>query len=193
MYLTTMPEFKGEVENKYVRYSLHTEFPSVSTTTERLDCCEGIAQGLGPNERIGDVVRVRQIRLSGFLVGGQTNVVTDDAYNSFRIVVFSHTVGSTITFSMTDLLDPRFNQGLRRVFYDQSFALPSPGRDSTGYMPAVRKIEIAIPLNFMQLYTGSGATAVAQEELAIGMVSDSVGVPNPGFESGSLAVCYADL
>jgi len=127
------------------------------------------------------------------LVGGQTNVVTDDSYNTFRIVVFSHTVGSTIAFTLTDLLDPRFNQGLRKVFYDKSFTLTSPGRDSTGYMPAVHKIEATIPLNFLQLYSGTGATAVSTEELAIGMVSDSVGVPNPGFESGSIALFYADL
>ena len=70
--------------------------------------------------------------------------------------------------------------------------LQSPGHDSTGYLPAVQRVEAVIPMNLRQDYVGVALNATTGNYLALAMVSDPSVVANPGFVSGNVDVIFSD-
>jgi hypothetical protein len=180
------PARRGE-EMKYVPLVLPT---SVSTTVSNVSL--GVGAGAEVTQRIGRTVVYKRLHLCAQLTGGQTNVVADDARNSFRIVIADADIGVTPTFTLNDILDPRFIAGLQKVYYDKTFSLATPGRDSTGYLPASREIFIDVPVDKIQTYFGSATNAQSRSSLCMFCVSDSVAVPSPGFTNGGAYVTFTD-
>lgn len=155
-----------------------------------------IAQGLDFTERIGRSIIIKDFVLCGQLVGGQANSAVDDNRNVFRIAVVSMNSGVALaaaTFNVESLIDRRYVPGLRHVYYDKFFSLASPGRDTTGYLPACRQVSIpCIPINLRVNYTSNIATSESDAVLWAWCISDSNAVVNPGFESGAMTVTYTD-
>lgn len=179
-------------EMKDVSYTLAGPFGSIGTTT--LVQSLSIAQGMDTTQRIGRMVNITGVDLIGLLAGGQSNLATDDKYNFVRIAIVECNVGQSPILDLTTPLDTRTNAniGLRRVLFDQLYTLQSPGRDSTGYMPPVRKIDVRIPCSIPVLFNSTLGTGACVSTLCVVMVSDSSLAPNPGFVQGSWRLYYHD-
>jgi len=188
-----VPFTRDREELKVFNIALTSIFNSVSSSNSIYNCSAAISQGTDFNVRIGRAIRIRAIRISGSLIGGQSNVALDEQRNSFRVVVGLVNVGATFTFSVTDMFDPRTRSGLKKIYYDKTMLMLSPGRDSVGYMPSGRQIELRIPVNHEQLYTGSSGSTQTDDSLIVSMVSDSSTTPNPGFVNGQLIIEFEDF
>jgi len=155
-----------------------------------------IAQGLDFTERIGRTIIIKSFQLMGQLIGGQSNSAVDENRNVFRIALVAMNPSVALaaaTFSVESIIDKRYVPGLIKVYYDKMFSLASPGRDTTGYLPACKMVSIPrIPLNIRVEYTSNIATSESGTALWVWFISDSVAVPHPGFESGAMAIQYAD-
>jgi hypothetical protein len=173
-------------------------FNSVGTTPIGYDVTGAVVLGQDYINRIGRLISLQRLFISGQLVGGQSNSATDDNRNVFRILVAICDIGTTFTsavFTVNGTVDPRTMPGLRRVLYDRMFSLNSPGRDSAagGYMPATRMVRVALRVRDRVTYTiGAGVGLNSNEGIYIWMVSDSAAVPHPGFESGSYGITFTD-
>lgn len=133
------------------------------------------------------------------MVGGQSNIVTDDKYNVARICVIEYESGTTplVGFNLGAILDPRNGayKGLIKVLHDQVYLLPSPGEDSTGYLPALREVTIDVPLNLDVSYVSAsgGAVNLSSHAVMIGVVTDSAAPPSPGFINGTATLTFEDM
>lgn len=87
-------------------------------------------------------------------------------------------------------------QGLLKKYYDKYIPLQvtSTTQDAgQGYCPGLRKFKYfklfkkGIVIDF-----GAATTLTPDKRLMIAMISDSFGVPNPGFVTGYWAVSYED-
>lgn len=187
--------YRPGFEDKFITNPMTTAFSSVSTTTTFIDLAALIGAGTDYFNRIGRQVTLSRLQVSGLLVGGQVNLAADDSYNSFRITVASGNVGMTWTpFGLTQVLSADLIPGLDRVLYDRVFPLSSPGRDSTGYMKALRRVNINLALP--QIVTHFQTAAAGSQNgntVYLVMVSDSVAMPNPGFVDGSWVLRFIDL
>jgi hypothetical protein len=194
MYGTIQRAFvRGPIECKYTSFALISSgFQTISNTTVVNVVTSGIIGGDDFTNRNGRQILVRQVRLSGLLVGGQSNVITDDAYNQVRIVVYTMGSNNALTFDLTASLDPRVQQNLKHVYLDKLITLHSPARDSVGYLPAIREVNFKVSMQFNQDYVSLAVNATTGDYLAIAMVSDSTAVPHPGFVSGMIDVIFDD-
>jgi len=133
------------------------------------------------------------------LVGGQSNVAADDKRNVFRLVLAwwdcksntplqtnGATLGGSIEHGQASAL------GLISVVYDKMYSLASPGRDSTGYLPPTKLINLHKKLSGKINYTGNGV-GTANRHLILSMISDSGIIPSPGFVTGEYCFKYLDL
>jgi len=183
-------------ELKLYPVTLSATFGGVSTTGTALSVTGLISQGTGVSQRIANSIRLLSMGWEGQLVGGQSNISTDDQRNCFRITVARLNKGATATFlasyTVNQVLDSRYIAGLRHVLYDKVISMASPGKDSTGYMPACVVSRGALRFNEIVNYTGTGTDAESTDIIVLAMVSDSNVVPNPGFTSGSLVLRFAD-
>jgi len=182
-------------ELKFRAITLVGAFASVGTAGVPIRMSQ-IAQGLDFTDRIGRSIIIKSFRLDGQLVGGQTNSAVDEQRNVFRIALVEMNAGVALaaaTFNVESIIDPRYVPGLKKVHFDQLISLASPGRDSTGYMPACRMVHIPrIPMNVKIDYTSNVATSESGSVLWAWCISDSNAVPNPGFESGAMLTEYVD-
>jgi hypothetical protein len=184
----------GEI--KFWAANLTSTFTSVSTTPVGIDITNLIAQGLGVGQRIGCAIQPIAFSVRGTLLGGQANAVTDDTYNTVRILVmeidsnFATLVGITVQ----SVLEPRTFAGLRHVLLDRIITLSTPGRDSTGYLPAVKNISYDLNLRYkpQYTYTGAAGSTINPTSLVMAMVTDSAAVANPGFTGGQWVFRYTD-
>jgi len=185
--------FRGS-ELKQKVYALTTNFSSVSTAGQQYDIGSTIGQGLEIDQRIGRAIRAVKVSLTGTMVGGQTNSVTDDRRNTVRLCLLLAESVSTFTYTVSDVLDPRLRPGLVRVLYDRVFELVTPGGDSTGYIPATKEMHLSIPINKIMTFgqAAAGAAAASPYSLFLYVVSDSAGVPHPGFVDGNMVLSYTD-
>jgi len=155
-----------------------------------------IAQGLDFTERIGRAIIIKSVSFCGQLIGGQTNSAVDENRNIVRIAIVSMNPGTALaaaTYNVESIIDPRYVSGLKHVYYDRFFSLDSPGRDTTGYMPACRQVSCPkIPIHLRVDYTSNIATSESDTSLWIWFISDSGAVPNPGFGSGAIACEFID-
>lgn len=124
--------------------------------------------------------------IAGTLVGGQSNIVTDDQRNTVRIAVVKAPYSWTPSglFNLIAASDERVLQ-VNRILFDKTFLLMSPGRDGTGYMPSGAQLDIDIPLSGKIIFNSASAASDIGDVFFIVMVSDSTVNPNPGFVSGN--------
>lgn len=190
-------EISKAVETKFTTANTSTSFASISTNWSEVDLTN-IGQGVTATTRVGQEIDLRGVRINGVMVGGQTNVALDDNRNIVRIVLAlwdtkTATPCQTNGVTLSALLNNKVpsGTGLIKKYMDRIITLNSPGRDSTGYMPAQRYIKIYKRLARKIKYSTTAGTT-AQTKLVLSMLSDSVAVPNPGFVSGDLSVYFDD-
>jgi len=168
---------------------------SISTAATTLDLTTAIIQGTGyASERIGNAIELVAVTIDGTLIGGQSNNVADDKYNEFRIILADGTpaMAGLLAPSVESFTSPRTNPGVKKILYDRSISLASPGPDSVGYMPPVKDIKIFIPLSGTVEFTGAGAGTQGWRSITTCFVSDSAIGPNPGFSNGKQTLFYTD-
>lgn len=171
-----------------------TPFASVSTGVASLDLTGAIQAGTDLNQRVGREVFVRFVTIDWILQGGQSNLATDDNVDTIRFSLCdAFNVAPGANFSLIIRADPRQIIGTSRFYWDKIVQLKSPGRDSTGYLPAGAHVSARIPINRKYTFTGTGAGVCAPETLTLLAVSDSVVAPSPGITSGMINVYYTDL
>jgi hypothetical protein len=186
---------KGK-EAKLTTFAMHTNFASVGTAALIASMTGPLSAGTDNVHRIGNVIRTTEIGFNGTLVGGQSNVIADDPYNSVRVLVLEGNTALLTTnvalFTMSAVISPATIPGLRQIHYDKICDLVPPGRDSTGYMPAVRVFNWSKKISRQIAYTGAAANTDYLNSFCIVMVTDSAIVPHPGFENGSAFVNFVD-
>lgn len=182
-------------EQKFITNPLTTAFSSVSTSVAYIDLCALIGAGTDYYNRVGRQITQQHLSVSGTLVGGQSNLATDDPYNVFRMTVVKGNVGMTFgTWGLTQVLSADTILGLDRVLYDRCITLSSPGRDSTGYMRAVQRVDISVRLpDVVTHFTTAAAGSQNGETCYLVMISDSSVVSNPGFVDGSWVLRFSDF
>jgi hypothetical protein len=182
-------------EIKFNANALSTVLGSISTTPTIVDVTSYIASGTATYQRIGSSVRAHTLKISGLLISGVSNGIYDDERNSVRISVVLAVPGTGFgggAYTLSTVLDSRSVQGVIRVLYDKIYNIVTPGRDSTGYLPGAKTLNITIPLPYDFQWYGGAAANVSTKSLMIVAVSDSASVPNPGFTSGAAVFSYCD-
>lgn len=159
---------------------------------------------------IGKKYALVGIRLTGTLVGGQSNLGTDDQWNHVRIVACEMTGAArnipvnmpTLTWGIKTpirLKSPVMPSDgttvyIKRKLFDKTYKIVSPGRDSLGYMQGTREVSIykrfKRPL-VLEYETNGQANPTSYVQVCF--VSDSLAVPSPGFASGVLEFFWKDL
>lgn len=198
-------------ETHSANYSLSTIFSPITTTW--LDTILFPSQGGQSTQVVGRRYEIIGFKLFGTLAGGQTNTALDDKYNIVRMMagIFD---GDSVAFTSTQrwpvlsqglttpvsLRNPVYpadgsTQPMRRKVKDKVVNLVPYGRDSTGYLPAIKNISFSHKFKkpIVVNYLNDGGTLRADKYLSIGMCSDSTGLPSPGFISGSLIWYWKDL
>jgi len=197
MYENQVSVRSGLSELKYIPYVLSARFASVSTAGSSLDVAGLVAQGADAGMRIGRSIFIKDLTFDCTFEGGQSNLATDDNHNTIRVAVLEG-VPSTLATSLASTgtvsswLSRETYSGLNRVSLDRMIDLPSPGRDSTGYMPALAHFRAHIPVNKTFVYTGVAGADVSANTILIWMVSDSTTVSHPGVTYGNFCVRYID-
>lgn len=171
---------------------LPTNFGSITSALTFRTASGVISTGTSYNQRIGRVVTLNRFTLTGILQGGQSNTAVDDNHNVVRLILATYRVGSVPSLSLNDIMDPRVQDGLIRVYFDRTLTLRSPARDSTGYMPASQPVIFSVKLGKQLLYKGDGANAENTEYLTLIALSDSGVAPSPGFISGYWNLRFTD-
>lgn len=156
-----------------------------------------IAQGSDIfRQRLGRSLRVKRIMWRSQLLGGQTNSVADDAYNTVRLTVVRCLPGATMTsYTVCNVLDTRLSTsaGLLEVLYDRTRVIRATAKDSTGYIAAAEEWEFDIKCDIQLDYGSTAAAAPINQEIVMFAISDSVAVVNPGFANVSTyAIEYVD-
>jgi len=189
----------SNVEDKSLVLSPLSLFGTVHNTYTDVDVSD-TSQGITGQQHVGRKVRIKSFKLTGTLQGGQVNSAGDDKINTFRIVLATWVGNTTAPLSTIGISVPvEHSLGttamslLKHKYVDQTFVLESSGRDSTGYMPAVRNVTISrrfkrpIVINY-----ATDATTSKNNTLVLSMVSDSSVSPSPGFTLGSIVIRYED-
>lgn len=175
----------GGKELKRSSQPLTLNWTSVSSGGRTQEITQLVTQGLLLGQRLGRRIHPKSIQIRGLLQGGQSNVVADDPYNLFRIVVLwgtPNTAFSTITYNGP--IEPRLIPGLQRVVVDRYIKLATTARDSVGYIPALQHVDIHLPLSGEVDFYDEVGNFTTSHSLYIYMVSDSVLIPHPGFVDG---------
>jgi hypothetical protein len=184
----------GGKEVKLYTYSLSDIFGSVSTSPSQQCLVSDIAQGTDLSNRVGRSIRALTVDWDGTLVGGQSNLSTDDKYNTVRMIVWLGVAVyiGTPGFSVGGYVDPRYFRQVQKVLFDKKYTLKSFARDSTGYMPAVLHVKDSVKLSLPVDFAGSTTDTECGLVPYVTIVSDSSASPSPGFTSGSLALRFTD-
>jgi hypothetical protein len=190
--LNTKADPDTRTETKYLVGSLNSDFSSVSTTSIPVELTTSIDEGDDFSNRDGRKIFFDSLLLQGTLVGGQSNVVTDDAYNLFRIIVYENAgTAAPPAIGVTAFLTPEITASMGKIFYDGLVMLHTPGLNSTGYIPAVKLVSVTIPIKKYIRYattTGIGSP----NGIYLVMVSDSSAVSHPGFVAGTYVIKFQD-
>lgn len=199
-------------ETKSATYSLPGNFTSIGTSWSELILIP--AQGAQSTMIVGRRYEIIGFSLFGSVSGGQSNTSADDKYNSLRIVaaVFDGSASGLApsakwpsmpqgTATPIRVRTPTWpadgsTQLIRRKLKDKYITLNSVGRDSTGYMPAIRAVGFRYrfkkPLIVNYSIDGGGGYK-PDKYIGIGMMSDSTAIPAPGFLTGALTWFWKDL
>lgn len=186
-----------QVETKFVNNTLPTAFSSIGNTWVEQDMT-AIAQGAGIAQRNGHEVKITGFNLRGTLVGGQSNLATDDNRNTVRIILATWDASSAgplaangATIDSYISKNTTVSRGLIKKHIDKIIELPTAGRDSTGYLPAIKLVKFFKKLRTFIRYYGSASTN-DNKKLILSMISDSAAVSNPGFTQGYYSVFFED-
>lgn len=187
-----------DTENKFGNLNLTANFSSVGSAWVEYEVTN-IPQGSVISQRTGNQIRLRGYYVGGTIVGGQSNLASDDNRNTLRIVIalWDSSNATPLTTNGADLnsliaKETSAGKGLVKKYVDTIIELRSPGRDSTGYLPAMRYFKKFLKLhNTLIRYSGAGSTT-AQRKLIISMVSDSLVISHPGFTQGRHTLYYED-
>lgn len=178
-------KFYSEVMTNY--------FASIGTTPVYRDLFAYIAQGTDMANRLGRSIQAECVVIRGTIVGGQVNVATDDNRNSFRVSLVEVVPGTAPTgFTLNVVPDVRNIAGFQRIVWDKVVQLETPGKDSTGYMPAIVPFSLKLPYRKLMRYTTSSTAPTTGSTLMLVMSSDSSAVANPGFVDGTWTVFFTD-
>jgi hypothetical protein len=181
-------------ESKMIQTDLSTLAP-INTTPVILEFIGGVIPGSGTSQRIGRLITVKRVTANFQLQGGQANGVLDDRNNLVRIMICTGaralTAANFSSWTIITNRDIRYSFNTFAILYDKRISLVSPGRDSTGYMPALQEISLNIRLNLRVAYA---ADAAGSEDIGIYLVavSDSAAAPNPFIANGAAYVEYLD-
>lgn len=187
-----------DVETKFANLNLTANFSSIGSGWTEYEMTN-ISQGTGISSRVGNQIRLRGLFIGGSIVGGQTNLATDDNRDTMRIIIALWDSANAIplTTNLADMnslvaKETSAGKGLVKKYVDTIVQLRSPGRDSTGYLPALRYFKKFVKLhNTLVRYAGSASTT-ANRKLVISMISDSALVSHPGFTQGRHTLYFED-
>jgi hypothetical protein len=186
------PTLNGK-DLKFFSQNLTTNFSSISTTPTALGVGDLVAQGTDYNQRLGRSFRAVGLLIEGTLVGGQSNLATDDAYNTVRIACCWCDSGANFSsWGISSALDPRVVTDMGRPLYHEAIVLQSPGLNTVGYMQTATLIGIWIPLNGLVRFNTAAAGSQSGLGPSVIMVSDSTAVSHPGFTSGQIRLFFVD-
>lgn len=177
---------------------------SISTTWTEIDFLAYIQQGQDYNARIGRQIDLQSITMKGTLHGGAIGTGgADDYYNGFRLTVYTHAGGKSGT-GLTPLgtagivqsqkIDAGNVPGLLKILKDEYIGFTN--RPYGAGLCAADHHEINFYHRFNPPlrvnYAGTGLNW-DQIGLYLACISDSTGVPNPGFTMGYWAIRYTDV
>lgn len=180
--------------------SISDTWDSVSGTGSGYGMLADISAGSGGHSRIGDQIYVRRFILKGALLGGQTGVAADDAYNQVRLLLV---IGPALRNIANDLIVAGVGlyspitattcPSIYKKLYDRVIHMKSPGfNGGTGYMPCIKHIKINKRIMRKASYI-YGTTTPSRWDLYFLYVTDSAVVPHPGFQGSSrIWVTYQD-
>lgn len=183
--------------------NLTASIGSITSSWNEIDLCDNIATGVDIGQRIGRKIAINSFYLDGVLQGGQSNLAADDAFNTVRFVLGLWRSQAPCALSGLDIGSMINKSGysatggvsLIRKYRDFKVILASPGADSTGYLPAVRKVRIYVkfrrPITIS--FPATAATTTQSMFLILSVISDSVAIPNPGFISGRYTLTWHDI
>jgi len=179
------------VSSKLIIQGAPFAFSSISTSGSQYDLVTPIVLGLDTYNRIGRSIRLIRFQLCGLLVGGQSNLGTDDKYNTVRINLLWGTPSmyAAALPSLQVPVTPQYVPGLIENLHEAHVSPRSYSRDSTGYMPATAPIDFGVNLKSRQIVYGLAAPGMV---LSVACLSDSSLVPNPGFSNGFMALWFED-
>lgn len=186
----------GPVVKKFKSTDLNTIFGSISDSWIIQDLVT-ITNTTDVSGRWTRKIKLLRFQLQGLLVGGQSNLATDDAYNGVRLVLFEGAPGlATVDFAGFDQnvhLQPGIS-GITRVLMDRMIALRVSAPDSVGYVPACTTVSFSRGVNTVCIFDASGLiTPAAGSSLYLTMISDSAAVSNPGFTIGHVTLTFVDV
>lgn len=204
-YVTRKQLYKAihnNIENKILTERMVTNYSSVSNTWSESSLML-IPQGIGNNQRIGNQIRIRSLEVNGIIAEGSSGSPADDIYNVMRIVIALWS-GSTVTTPLQtaatslDACIRRTNapQGLLKKYYDKYIPLTvasTTDNAGNGYCPNLRKFKYyKIFKKGLLIDFGNSGTLTPDKRLIMSMITDSFGIPNPGFITGYWAISYED-
>jgi hypothetical protein len=173
---------------------LASTFPSINTSWSVFEPTNNIRLGTDYNARLGRYVYLEKIRVSGTLVGGQSNLSSDDSRNVVRIVVaITGDAFTSSSLSGLSLSSPITNMnvtGLLRVLQDRTVNLRVFGSDSVGYVPSQQLLDMVIPVSQNVIYNDSVGGFSPVPQINIFVISDSSLSPSPGFVSGYIQTFF---
>lgn len=187
--------FSADHQNDLAMITNYTSIGNAWIETDLTD----IDEGDDLNARTGRMIQLSSFTLRGSFVGAQNGGVTDDAYNTVRIVLalWDSTTNTPLATNgaIIDTIiqkERAFGKGLVKVYYDKTFMLNTPGVDGDGYLPAVKQISIFKKLGDKKIKYCSADGATAEQKLILSIISDSSAIVNPGFVHGRMNLRYED-
>lgn len=191
----------SNIENKYFVTDMVTGYGSIPSAWVERDVCYPV-QGDGISDRTGQQIKIRSIEIKGVIAQGSSESAVDDAYNVLRIVLALYNgqdftpLGALAT--MNQPITTEFNTAgqMRKKYMDKYIALnvvSTEQGEGDGYVPQVKsfkyykKFKRPVTIRF-----GDSGTVNQQNRIVLSMLSDSAGVPNPGFVAGYMKVLFED-
>lgn len=185
--------YRGQ-EVKFVQVQNVAQLSGITSSGFILSLGGLVIEGSDIFNRIGRSIHVLGLSFFGQLCGGQSNIALDDNRNVVRLSVITAVSGATVgslAYSLNTPLCNRTTVGLAHVYHDELISLESPGRDSTGYMPALADVQFRVNLGFKLNYT-SGAAVPSFKDLFLVAISDSSAAPSPGFTNGAFYLTFVE-
>lgn len=186
------------LEKKSYSFTMNqSPFSTMSGTAEYLFC--NPSQSTTSTGRIGRKIKITKIRFSGCVIaGGQSNLGTDDKYNVVRLCLATWKKGITLTpFATNSIgigtpLDRDTYQLLGKVYYDKTLIMNTAGRDSTGYLPTIRKWSMKKKFKNLVINYADETATYWDKQLFFSVATDSGLAPSPGFIAGTMRVWWED-
>lgn len=190
-------------EDKETSVTMASGFSSIGNTWAEYNPFP-IAQGVQRSQRVGNRIRLKSLELRGTIVAGAVESALDDPWNVVRIVIglynLTNTTNTPMTYATIGINDPISPSRLlgnlvKKIYYDKYIPLQVTGSaksGSVGYAPTVRAWQFKKYFkNVFINYIDTGITNPNQQ-VFISMISDSSGVPNPGFTLGWIRAVFED-